>query len=177
MGSTPVARTDANNTVLEMLVDSGSTEHYLDSDLMPGLQKWVVDYKEPDETTRSLPLDIIPWKASARAPPTVVSPTRTATSITWNSRAQTCRGLGSTCYLCLRRQAWASSLSWIRPSRGWIGTGTIPLQQLGDAINSTYSRYGCTTKTNTDPCGPRPLTLWHRRIAAWDTSIRGVWIF
>ena len=50
MASLPVARTNANNTVLDMLVDSGSTGHYLASDLIPGLQNRMVDYKELDET-------------------------------------------------------------------------------------------------------------------------------
>ena len=50
MASLPVARTNANNTVLDMLVDSGSTGHYLDSDLIPGLQNRMVDYKALDET-------------------------------------------------------------------------------------------------------------------------------
>ena len=50
VASSPVARTNANNTVLKMMVDSGSTAHYLDSDLIPGLQNRMVDYKELDKT-------------------------------------------------------------------------------------------------------------------------------
>ena len=50
VASSPVISTNTNDTVLEMLVASGSTGHYLDSDLTCGLQNRIVDYMELNET-------------------------------------------------------------------------------------------------------------------------------
>ena len=49
VASSPVIGTNTNDTVLEMLVDSGSTGHYLDM-LIPRLQNQMKHYQELEET-------------------------------------------------------------------------------------------------------------------------------
>ena len=64
-----------------MLVDSGSREQHLDSELMPGRQNEINDYQELEDTHKIVPVGHDTLEGIGMGHSKVPSPTRTANKV------------------------------------------------------------------------------------------------